>query len=538
DVVAALRGQNVQVAGGQLGQPPMPFANAFQLTVNTQGRLMTAEEFGAVIVKRAEGERITRLADVARVELGAREYSTNSYLNGKPAVALAMFQRPGSNALETAAEVKRTMNELAGFFPPGLGYRIVYNPTEFIEQSVDAVYATIFEAAGLVVLVIIVFLQRWRAALIPIIAIPVSLIGTFAVMAAFGFSLNNLTLFGLVLAIGIVVDDAIVVVENIERNLERGLSAREAARVTMTEVGAALISIALVLAAVFIPTAFLGGISGQFFRQFALTIAVATAISAFNSLTLSPALGAILLKSEAEHDAQTSWFDRALGPVFRGFNRGFGAVQRGYARSVGSVVRHPGLALAVFTVLVAATVLLARTVPGGFIPQQDQGYLIVAIDLPKGASLERTDEVVRRATDIALATTGVENVVAFAGFSGATFANASNGGLMFIGLTPFEERGDALPSRAVLGSLMGGFSQIREGLIFVIEPPPVRGIGTGGGFKMMVQDRSGQGLRALEQATWALAGAANQSGDATRVFTTFGTGTPQYFLDIDRTKAE
>jgi hydrophobe/amphiphile efflux-1 (HAE1) family protein len=538
DVVAALRGQNVEVAGGQLGQPPMPFPNAFQLTVNTQGRLMTPEEFGAVIVKSGANERLTRLADVARVELGAREYSTNSYLDGKPAVALAMFQRPGSNALETAAEVKRTMVELAQLFPPGLGYRIVYNPTEFIEQSVEAVYATIFEAVGLVVLVILLFLQRWRAALIPIVAIPVSLIGTFAVMAAFGFSLNNLTLFGLVLAIGIVVDDAIVVVENIERNLERGLDAHEAARVTMTEVGAALVSIALVLAAVFIPTAFLGGISGQFFRQFALTIAVATAISAFNSLTLSPALGAILLKPAAEHEAHPSWFDRMLGPLFRGFNRAFGAVQRGYTRAVTRVVHHPAMALTVFAVLVAATVVLVRTVPGGFIPQQDQGYLIVAVDLPKGASLERTDAVVRRATEIAKATEGVQNVVAFAGFSGATFSNASNGGLMFLGLTPFEERGDALASEAVLGRLMGGFSQIREAQIFVIQPPPVRGIGTGGGFKMMVEDRSGQGLRALEGATWALAGAANQSGDAMRVFTTFGTGTPQYFLDIDRTKAE
>jgi len=538
DVVTALRGQNVQVAGGQLGQPPMPLPNAFQLTVNTQGRLLTAEEFGAVIIKSGENERLTRLGDVARIELGAREYSSNSYLNGKPAVALAMFQRPGSNALSTAEEVKRTMADLAELFPPGLAYRIVYNPTEFIEQSVEAVYETIFEAVVLVVIVILLFLQRWRAALIPIIAIPVSLIGTFAVMAAFGFSLNNLTLFGLVLAIGIVVDDAIVVVENIERNLERGLDSREAARVTMSEVGGALLSIALVLGAVFIPTAFLGGISGQFFRQFALTIAVATAISAFNSLTLSPALGAILLKSGSEHGGQRDWFDRALGPIFRGFNRGFGAVQRGYARSVCQVVRHPGIALGVFALLIAATVVLIRVVPGGFIPQQDQGYLVVAIDLPKGASLERTDAVIREATRIAEATKGVRNVIAFAGFSGATFANASNGGLMFIGLTPFEERGDVLPSSAVLGQLMGALSRIGEAQIFVIQPPAVRGVGTGGGFKMMVQDRSGQGLKALEAATWELAGAANQSGEAVRVFTTFGTGTPQYFLDIDRTKAE
>jgi multidrug efflux pump len=539
DVVVALRGQNIAVAGGQLGQPPMPLPNAYQLTVNTQGRLMTADEFAAVVIKTGEDGRLTRLGDVARIELGAREYTSNSYLNGKPAVALAMFQRPGSNALSTAAAVRSTMDELAREFPPGLAYRIVYNPTEFIQQSVAAVYHTIFEAVALVIVVILIFLQRWRAALIPIVAIPVSLIGTFAVMAAFGFSLNNLTLFGLVLAIGIVVDDAIVVVENIERNLEQGASARDAARITMTEVGSALVSIALVLAAVFIPTAFLGGISGQFFRQFALTIAVATAISAFNSLTLSPALGAILLGSGGHVEgASPSWWDRVLGPVFRGFNRIFGATQRGYARAVCKVAKHPALALVVFAILVAATVVLAKVVPGGFIPQQDQGYLIVAVDLPKGASLERTDTVVRTATSLALATEDVANVVSFAGFSGATFSNASNGGLIFVALTPFEERAAGVNSHAVLGRLMGAFQQIPEAQIFVIEPPPVRGIGTGGGFKMMVQDRSGQGLRALEGATWALAGAANQSGDATRVFTTFGTGTPQYFLAIDRTKAE
>jgi HAE1 family hydrophobic/amphiphilic exporter-1 len=539
DIVAALRGQNVEVAGGQLGQPPMPLANAFQLTVNTRGRLLSADEFGDVIVKTGADGRVTRLREIARIELGAREYTTNSYLHGKPAVAIAMVQRPGSNALETAAEVKRSVAELAELFPEGLSYQIVYNPTEFIEESVHAVYETIFEAAVLVVIVILLFLQRWRAALIPIIAIPVSLIGTFAVMAVFGFSLNNLTLFGLVLAIGIVVDDAIVVVENIERNLERGLGAHEAARVTMDEVGGALISIALVLGAVFVPTAFLGGISGQFFRQFALTIAVATAISAFNSLTLSPALGAILLKP-GDHGSQggRSWWDRISGPVFRGFNYVFDAAHRRYGIAVCKVVRHPIPALAVFVLLLGATFVLFKVVPGGFIPQQDQGYLVVAVDLPKGASLERTDAVIRRATELAKQVAGVEHVVGFAGFSGATFSAASNGGLMFINLTPYEERGEKLSSDVVLGGLMGAFSQIRDAQLFVLEPAPVRGVGTGGGFKMMVQDRSGHGLRALEQATWALAAAANQSGDATRVFTTFGTDTPQYSLQLDRTKAE
>ncbi len=538
DVVRALQAENVQVAGGALGQAPMPLPHAFQLTVNTQGRFADAEQFRNVIVKAGDDGRLTRVRDIARVELGARDYVTNSYLNGKPAVAIAIFQRPGSNALTTAAQIQDTMQRLSQDFPKGLAYRIVYNPTEFIEESIDSVYTTIFEAVALVILVIIVFLQSWRSAIIPIMAIPVSLIGTFAVMAAFGFSLNNLSLFGLVLAIGIVVDDAIVVVENIERNLEQGLAPKEAARVTMNEVGTALVSIAVVLSAVFIPTAFIGGISGQFFRQFALTIATATIISAFNSLTLSPALGGILLRAK---DAPKGGFERAwdalLGPFFRLFNRGFDAARSAYATNVCRVAQRPMASLAIFAVLVVCTVLLFQRVPGGFIPQQDQGYVIVAIELPKGASLDRTDAVALRATEIIRGVPGAFNAVAFAGFSGATFTNASNAGVVFVTLKPFAERepGDTAP--ALVERLWAALSQIPEAQFFVINPPPVRGLGSGGGFKMMVEDRAGSGLRALEGATGQLVGKANQTPGVEQVFSTFSTTTPQYFLDIDRTKA-
>jgi HAE1 family hydrophobic/amphiphilic exporter-1 len=539
DVVRALQAQNVQVSGGALGLPPNDHGNAFQVMVTTQGRFEETEQFRNVIVKAGKEGRLTRLSDVARIELGARSYASNSYLDGKQAVAIGVFQRPGSNALETADALLETMGELSRDFPPGMGHRVVYNPTEFIAESVNAVYRTIFEAAGLVILVIILFLQSWRAALIPIVAIPVSLIGTLAIMWAFGFSLNNLSLFGLVLAIGIVVDDAIVVVENIERNLEQGLSPREASRVTMSEVGMALVSIALVLSAVFIPTAFLGGISGQFFRQFAVTIAVATLISAFNSLTLSPALGSILLRSAGE---APSGFERvwraALGPVFRVFDRGFDALRSGYAGSVCHVVRHPRWALLAFGLLLIATVMVMQRVPGGFIPQQDQGYVIVAVELPKGASLTRTDAVVQRATQIIKETSGAAHVVGIVGFSGATFTNASNAAAMFVTMKPFEERETGDTSSALVQQLWGRLSVIKDAQIFVIDPPPVRGLGTGGGFKAMVQDRGGQGLKALEAATWQLANAANQDPAMERVFSTFSLATPQLFLDIDRSRAE
>jgi hydrophobe/amphiphile efflux-1 (HAE1) family protein len=540
DVVNALRAQNVQVSAGTLGQPPLDSDTAFQVNLTTRGRFRTADEFAAAIVATGADGRLVRVGDVARVELGAQDYVRNSYLNGETAAGMGVFQRPGSNAVETAQEVRDLMKELSKDFPAGLEYRIAYDPTVFVEESIEAVNHTIFEAVILVVLVIVVFLQSWRAAAIPIVAIPVSLIGTFAVMSAAGFSLNSLSLFGLVLAIGIVVDDAIVVVEDMERNLERGLSAREASRVTMIEVGAALVSMGLVLAAVFVPTAFLGGISGQFFRQFGLTIAVATLISVFNSLTLSPAIGALLLR--ARHD-ETSVADRiwrsVLGRFFRWFERLYEAASRLYVHIVTRLLRRPVLSALGFVPLVFVGGWLYRTVPAGFIPPQDQGYLIVAVSLPPGSSLQRTDEVVLRAETLLREQDGVKDVVGIVGFSGATFATASNAGAMFTLLDPIAERGTAMSSATMAGRLQRVLSQISEARFFVIDPPPVRGLGRGGGFKMMVEDRAGSGdLRALENATWMLAGAANSDPRIGQAFTSFNTAQPRLFLDIDRDKVE
>jgi multidrug efflux pump len=403
DVVQALRAQNIQVASGIIGQPPVPAGHAYQLPVNTLGRLLEPDQFADIVIKTGEDGRIMRVRDVARIELGARDYGTNSYLNNQPAVAMAIAQRPGSNALATAEAVERTMKELSQNFPEGLEYRIVYNPTVFVRESIDAVIHTLYEAIGLVLLVVLVFLQTWRASVIPLVAIPVSLVGTFAVMAALGFSLNMLSLFGLVLAIGIVVDDAIVVVENVERHIEHGLPPREAAHKAMEEVTGAVIAIAFGLSAVFVPTAFLGGIAGQFYRQFALTIAVATVLSAFNSLTLSPALCALLLQPR---DARKDWFgrlwDRLFGPFFRAFNRAFESGGRHYVRAVGWLVRRSVIGLGIYAALLALMVMGFRAIPTGFIPAQDKGYLIVSIQLPDGASLERTDAVVRRAGEIIL----------------------------------------------------------------------------------------------------------------------------------------
>jgi HAE1 family hydrophobic/amphiphilic exporter-1 len=539
DVVAALQEQNVQIAGGALGAPPAPANQAFQLIVQTQGRFSDVRQFRQVIVKSAEG-RLVRLEDVATVELGARDYVTNSYLNGKPAVALGIFQRPGTNALQAAEEVVGKMNEIKRDFPKGVDYTIVYNPTEFIAQSVHEVYKTLFEALVLVVIVVLVFLQSWRTALIPIVAIPVSLIGTFAVMTAFGFSINNLTLFGLVLAIGIVVDDAIVVVENVERNIGLGQSPREAAHTTMDEVGNAVVAIALVLSAVFIPTAFIPGITGQFYRQFALTIAASTIISAFNSLTLSPALCALLLKP---HDAHPPRFVLARfgNWLARGFNRAFDATSHGYSRVVHALVARKiplfGMLL-VYLGLGGGTVWIAQRVPTGFIPAQDLGYLITVVQLPDGASLTRTDDVVRRATAILLDTPGVANVVAIGGVSGSTFTNATNAAVLFAPLKPFEERAkQGLVSGAIAGDIVRRMQVIQEAFIVAIPPPPVRGLGNAGGFRIQIEDRSGLGLRPLLAASNEVIAQANRDPNLSRVFTTFGANTPQIYLEIDRTIA-
>ncbi len=539
DVVTALRAQNVQVASGVLNQPPIPTAAAFQINIETQGRLEEVRQFERIVVRTDDEGRVTRLGDVARIELGAQDYSANGYLDQEPAVPLLLFQRPGSNALATADEVLATMEELSESFPDGLRYNVVYNPTQFVAQSVDAVIVTIFEAVALVVLVMILFLQTWRAAVIPIVAIPVSLIGTFAVMSVLGFSLNTLSLFGLVLAIGIVVDDAIVVVENVERNLRAGMQPRDAAHRTMNEVGGAIIAMSLVVIAVFVPVAFVPGISGQFFRQFAATIAVSTTISAFVSLTLSPALCAILLKPHQANGKSGPVFMRPVQAFFGGFNRFIAWLSGAYGAMTGRLVRMAVIVLVVYGGLIGLTYHQFTSAPTGFIPEQDQGYLITVVQLPPGASLGRTDAVVREAAKIITETEGVGHAVPFAGFDGATFTNAPNAGAIFSAFESFDERtARGLSADAILGDLTARLSTIQEAFIITIAPPPVRGIGTGGGFKMMVQDRRGRGPDALAQATNELVGAANQTPGLVGVFSLFNTQTPKVYANIDLVKAE
>ena len=538
DVVNALTRQNVQVAAGILNQPPVPTPAAFQVSVQTLGRLREPAEFGQIVVKQTPTATV-RLKDVARVELAGLDYGVNSYLDKNEAVGLGIFQLPGSNAIDTAAKIKATMADLSKSFPPGMKYDIIYNPTEFIQQSVNAVVETIFEAVVLVVVVIILFLQTWRAAIIPIVAIPVSLIGTFFIMAVFGFSLNNLSLFGLVLAIGIVVDDAIVVVENVERNMAAGMSPRDAAYKTMEEVGGALVAIALVLTAVFVPSAFITGISGQFYKQFALTIAGATIISLIVSLTLSPALCAILLKPH-EPDKKPSLLMRPINAFFDGFNWSFGKLSDGYAWVVSRTVRLAVLMLVAYAGVIAAGYFEFQRTPVGFIPQQDQGYLITVTQLPPAASLARTDAVNRRAAELALEVPGVAHAVNLVGFSGATRTNQSNAGAVFVTLKPFEERAKEQnqSSPEIRKALLAKFASIQEALVLVVAPPPVRGIGNAGGFRMMVQDRSGAGPAALQAAVGAMMGRAAQTQGLQQVFSLFENSTPQLYLDIDRVKAQ
>ena len=540
DVVGALQEQNVQVAAGTIAQQPMPDQSAFQYTVNTLGRLEDPEQFNDIVVKTGSDGRIVRLSDVARVELGALDYTSKSYLNGKPAVAVLVFQRPGSNALETSETLIATMDELSKDFPKGLSYDVVYNPTVVVEESIEAVQHTILEAVGLVILVVLVFLQGWRATIIPLLAIPVSLIGTFAVMSGLGYSLNNLSLFGLVLAIGIVVDDAIVVVENIERNIEEGLSPRDAARKAMVEVGGAVIATSLVLVAVFVPTAFIGGISGQFYQQFAITVAVSTVISSIVSLTLSPAMGAVLLKG---HDTKRDWFERLLnvlfGWFFRLFNKVFDSANSVYSRLLRRMVRTAVVSLAAFAALIGLTGFMFKTVPTGFIPAQDQGYAIVAVQLPEASSLDRTDAVVKEVGEMLEEIPGISGVVSFAGFNGATRANATNAGALFPVFDSFDERAADGPTAPDLyAAIRAKVATIQEAFIVVVEPPPVRGLGTGGGFKMWVQDKNDAGLGALEQATRGLAAAANQEPGFVQVYTPFASATPQYFAEVNRAKAK
>ena len=541
DIIAAIQAQNVQVAAGRLGAEPAPPGTELQLTINTEGRLVTPDQFGQIIVKRGDNGEIVYLSDVSSVELGAKDYNVSSYLDGKPAVALAIFQLPGSNAVKTAHEVRALMEVLSRSFPVDLKYAIVYDPTQFIEQSVEAVIHTLFEAVVLVLIVVLVFLQTWRATIIPLLAVPVSLIGTFAVMACFGFSLNNLSLFGLVLAIGIVVDDAIVVVEAVEHNIELGMQPKEATQKAMDQVGGAVVAIAVVLSAVFIPTAFITGITGQFYRQFALTIAVSTVISAFNSLTLSPALAGLLLKPrDAKRDPLTRLLDLVLGWFFRLFNKGFEASVKGYIWAVRRLLRFAAIALLVYVGFLVLTFFGFKAVPSGFIPTQDQGYLIVFAQLPDGASLQRAEEVRKQISEIARQVPGVAHTVEFAGFSALDGTNRNNAVTTFLPLAPFEERvkDPRLNGFAIMAAVRQKFAGIQDARVLVFPPPPVRGIGNAGGFKIQIQDRRGAGLPALQAATDQLISKGRSGHGLVGLFTSFRSQVPQLYLNIDRRKVE
>jgi multidrug efflux pump len=539
DVTRALREQNLQIAAGAFGQPPVPRGTDFQYTLVAQGRLLTAEQFGDVVVKTGSDGDVTHVRDVARVELGARDYSSKTYMDGYNAVSLRVFQLPGSNALETADAVYRTLAEMRATFPPGVSYRINYDPTKFIRSSVTAVLKTLVEALLLVV-VVVVFLQTWRASVIPLLAVPVSLIGTLAVMKLFGFSLNNLSLFGLVLAIGIVVDDAIVVVENVERFIARGLKPRDATIQAMKEVTGPIVAMALVLCAVFVPTAFISGITGQFYKQFALTIAVSTVISAFNSLTLSPALCALLLPEHgAPRDRFTRFLDFTCGWFFRAFNHLFNRAGNAYAAVVRRILQAASLALVGYSALVGLGLFTFAKVPTGFIPAQDMGYLIVVIQLPDASSFERTDAVVRRVDELAREIPGVAHTFAISGFSSVLQANQPNVGAAFLVLDDFSNRTDpALRGDRLLATIRQKFSVIQEGRVLVLPPPPLRGLGNSGGFKIQVQDLNNAGLIALEDATRLLLDAAQKDPQLVSLISGFRANVPQYRVEIDRAKAK
>jgi len=539
DVVQAIREQNVQAAAGVVGASPGLQGIDLQLPVNAQGRLKSEDEFADIIVKTGANGQVTRLRDLGRIELGAAEYALRSLLDNKSAVAIPIFQAPGSNAIQISDNVRATMAELKKGMPEGVSYEIVYDPTQFVRASIESVVHTLLEAVALVVLVVILFLQTWRASIIPLLAVPVSIIGTFAVMHAFGFSINALSLFGLVLAIGIVVDDAIVVVENVERNIEAGLSPRAATYRAMQEVSGPIIAIALVLVAVFVPLAFITGLTGQFYRQFALTIAMSTVISAVNSLTLSPALAAMLLKG---HDEPKDWLtrvmDRLLGRFFGGFNRLFNRGAKAYSGGVTRVISRKAVMLVIYAALVALTVGLFKAVPGGFVPAQDKQYLIGFAQLPDGATLDRTEDVIRRMSDIAIKTPGVDHAVSFPGLSINGFTNSSNSGIVFTPLKPFDERtGKGLSAGEIAGNLNAQFAQIEDAFVVMFPPPPVQGLGTTGGFKLQLEDRGGLGYEALDSAVKAFMAKASQAPELAGLFTSYQVNVPQLYADLDRTKA-
>ncbi len=530
----------MQAAAGIIGASPTPAGVNLQLNVNAQGRLHTPEEFGEIIVKTGAAGEVTRLKDVARVEMGAADYTLRSLLDGKPAVAIAVLQAPGSNAIEIADNIHATMEQLQLSMPDGVKYEIVYDTTKFVRASIEKVVDTLLEAVALVVLVVILFLQTWRASIIPLLAVPVSIIGTFAVMYAFGFSINALTLFGLVLAIGIVVDDAIVVVENVERNIENGLAPREATYQAMKEVSGPIIAIALVLVAVFVPLAFISGLSGQFYRQFALTIAISTVISAINSLTLSPALAALLLKS---HDAPKDWLtrgmDRVFGWFFRGFNRVFGAASNKYARGVTGLVSRKSLVMGIYLALIGATYVAFNAVPGGFVPAQDKQYLIGFAQLPDGATLDRTEDVIKKMSDIAMQQPGVAHAIAFPGLSINGFTIGSNSGIVFAILDDFDKRKSPdLTGNAIAMQLNQKYAGIQDAFIAMFPPPPVNGLGSTGGFKLQIEDRAGLGYQALDDATKAFLNKAYQTPELAGLFSSFQINVPQLYADLDRVKAQ
>ena len=539
DVVQAIREQNVQVAGGSVGQQPSA-GNAFQLAVNATGRLSDPQEFGNIVVRVSDDGGVVRIRDLGRVELGSNQYAVRSLLDNQPAVAIQILQDPTASALEVSATVRDAMNRLAAGFPEGLEHRIVYDPTIFVRASIQNVIVTLFEAVALVVLVVLLFLQTWRASFIPVVAVPVSLIGTFAVMQALGFTLNTLSLFGLVLSIGIVVDDAIVVVENVERHLALGRSPRDAALAAMSEVTSPILAITAVLAAVFVPTAFLGGLSGQFYRQFALTIAISTVLSAINSLTLSPALAAVMLRP---HGAPQDWLTRALnatiGPFTRGFNALFDRASHAYVTGVSRALRFAGVTAIVYVGLVLLAGLGFTRMPSGFVPAQDKYYLVGVAQLPNGASLDRTEAVVRQMTQLALEQPGVESVVAFPGLSINGFVASPNAAVMFTMLDPFESRTSAaLSAGAIAGALNQQFATIGGAMAAMFPPPPVPGLGTIGGFKLQIEDRGAQGERALFDATQKVIAEAYKSPLLAGVFSNYQVDVPQVFFDLDRERAK
>ncbi|HEY3658570.1 MAG TPA: multidrug efflux RND transporter permease subunit [Steroidobacteraceae bacterium] len=542
EVLTAVREQNVQVAAGQIGGEPALPGTEFQYVVNAQGRLKTEQEFENIVVKIGANRETTYLRDIARLELGPDNYALRSMLDGGPAVAIPVFQLPGANALQLSDAVRATMKELAKSFPEGVSYEIDYDPTVFVRSSIEAVIHTLIEAVALVVLVVVVFLQSWRASVIPLVAVPVAIIGTLAALLLAGFSVNSLTLFGLVLATGIVVDDAIVVVENIERKIEDGLNPHSAAHAAMGEVTRPIISIALVLCAVFVPVAFVSGLTGQFYRQFGITIAASTLISTFNSLTLSPALAALLLKPRnAPPDIFQRGINRVLGKFFALFNRVFERASVRYGLGVRRITAIRGVILAGFAVLLLCTWGIFRVVPGGFIPAQDKQYLIGIVQLPDAASLDRTENVVRQMSELAKATPGVDHVIGFTGLSVQGFVNLSNAAVLFFPLKPFEERKTKdLSAAAIVGALNKKFSAIQDAVIFAVPPPPVQGLGNTGGFKLYIQDRAAHGYDELARVTAEVLTKARQDHELNpyATYSTFQNSVPQLFADVDRVKAK